>query len=196
MYPQIHQQMNSNNLALPPVRELAQLEHLYLRDDAIEFGFDRHSFEALSWFVELIEPSMSNGCLTSLAVTFCRDTQTLLDKFLNKAAIRTLSCFDFIDQASGVTCGDTFANWVRGFPNLTTVGIFPQKSDSSWMHVSKVLGQESRIETIYTDVLFGQTRDWVLEKAQEKGVKIIEASRIPEPVLQPLDPEAGGGQQV
>lgn len=196
MYPQIHPQMDPNNLTLPPVRELERLEHLYLRDDSIEFGSARHHFGALSWFMELIKPSMSNGCLTSLAVTFAPETQSLLDNYLNKAAVCTLSCFDFLDQASGVTCGDTFATWVRGFTNLTTVGVFPQKSDSAWMHVSKVLGQESRIETIYTNVLFGQARDWVLEKAQEKGVKIIEASRIPEPVLQPLDLEAGGGQEV
>lgn len=196
MYPHAHPQMDPNILALPPARELERLEHLYLRDDGIEFGFARRSFDALSWFMELIKPSMSNGCLTSLAVTFAPETQNHLDKYLNKAAVRTLSCFDFLDQDSGVTCGDKFVTWVQGFTNLTTVGVFPQKSDSSWMHVSKVLGQESRIETIYTDVLFGQTRDWVLEKAQEKGVKIIEASRIPEPVLKPLDPEAGGGQEA
>lgn len=176
-----------NDRILPPVTELEQLEHLYLRDESLQFRPNRENFDALAWFTELIKPSMSNGCLKSLAITFCPDTQLFFDKVLNKGAICTLSCFDFIDQGSGSGCGDTFATWVRGFHNLTTVGVFPQKSESSWMHVSKLLAQESSIETIYTDVLFGQPRDWVLEKAQEKGVKIIEASRIPEPVLQPRD---------
>lgn len=174
--------------SIPPGTELERLEHLYLRDSSIEYNHSDQVFDALSWFIELIKPSMSNGRLKSLAVTFCPYIRFLLDK-VDKTAIHTLSCFDFLDGDSGSTCGDTFANWVRGFPNLTTVGVFPQKSEGCWVHVSKVLARESRIETIYTDVLVGQSRDWVLEKAKEKGVKIIEASRIPEPVLPPLEPE-------
>lgn len=176
-----------NNHVLPPVTELERLEHLYMRDSSPLFARTVHGRGSLAWFMDLIKPSMSNGSLTSLAVTFCPEFQFELDRVLNKAAIHTLSCFDFLDEGPGSQCGDSFVHWIQGFHNLTTVGVFPQRSEGCWMHVSKVLARESRIETIYTDVLTGQPRDWVLAKAQEKGVKIIEASRIPEPVLQPQD---------
>ena len=176
--------------ALPPALELERLEHLYLRDTDLPVVRTVDGLEALAWFMDLIEPSMSNGSLTSLAVTFCPESRFELDRVLNKDAIRTLSCYDFLDEEFASRCGDTFAHWVQGFQNLTTVGVFPQKSDVCWMHVSKVLAKESRIETIYTDILAGQPRDWVLAKAKERGVKIIETSRIPEPVLQPLDSES------
>ncbi|KAI7788125.1 hypothetical protein LA080_012189 [Diaporthe eres] len=176
-----------NNHVLPPVTELERLVHLYMRDSSPLFARTVHGRGSLAWFMDLIKPSMSNGSLTSLAVTFCPEFQFELDRVLNKAAIHTLSCFDFLDEGPGSQCGDSFVHWIQGFHNLTTVGVFPQRSEGCWMHVSKVLARESRIETIYTDVLTGQPRDWVLAKAQEKGVKIIEASRIPEPVLQPRD---------
>lgn len=179
----------NNNVTLPPVSELARLEHLYLRDTDHLFAHGVHDVEALGWFMDLIEPSMSNGTLTSLAVTFCPEVRFELDRVLNKDAIRTLSCYDFIDEEYASYCGDTFADWVQGFHNVTTLGVFPQKSDSCWMHVSKVLKKESSIETIYTDILVGQPRDWVLAKAKEKGVTIIETSHVPEPVLQPLKTE-------
>lgn len=173
----------------PPVMELEQLEHLYLRDRDFSFGPHVRTVESLAWFMDLIKPSMSSGCLTSLAVTLCPEFLYELDQVLNKDAIRTLSCFDFLEQGGpGSPCGDAFAHWVRQFHNLTTLGVYPQKSEGCWMHVSRVLAQESRIETIYTDILTGQARDWVLADAQAKGVKIIEASRIPEPELQPIEP--------
>ncbi|KAK7709443.1 hypothetical protein SLS64_006359 [Diaporthe eres] len=176
-----------NKRVLPPVTELERMEHLYMRDPSLPFARTVDGLESLAWFMDLIKPSMSNGSLTSLAVTFCPEFRFELDRVLNKDAIHTLSCFDFLDEGPGSQCGDSFVHWVQGFHNLTTVGVFPQRSEGCWMHVSKVLAKESRIETIYTDVLSGQPRDWVLAKAQEKGVKIIEASRIPEPVLQPRD---------
>lgn len=176
-----------NKRVLPPLTELERLEHLYMRDPSLLFARTVDGLESLAWFMDLIKPSMSNGSLTSLAVTFCPEFRFELDRVLNKDAIRTLSCFDFLDEGSGSQCGEAFVHWVQGFHNLTTVGVFPQRSEGCWMHVSKVLAKESRIETIYTDVLTGQARDWVLAKAQEKGVKIIEASRIPEPVLLPRD---------
>lgn len=182
MYPYL----SSKGCLLPPVTELERLEHLCLRDTDLLFARTVGSLEILAWFMDLVEPSMSNGSLTSLAVTFCPELRFELDRVLNKDAILTLSCFDFLDAGPGSQCGDDFAHWVQGFHNITTVGVFPQKSEGSWMHVSKVLARESRIETIYTDVLKGQPRDWVLAKAQEKGVKIVEASCIPEPVLQPF----------
>lgn len=176
-----------NNRVLPPVTKLERLEHLYLRDPSLQFAHTVNGLESLTWFMDLIEPSMSNGSLTSLAVTFCPQFQVELDRVLSKDAVRTLSCFDFREEGRGSQCGDSFANWVQGFHNLTTVGVFPDHSEGCWMHVSKVLAKESRIETIYTDILTGQARDWVLAKAQEKGVRIIEANRIPEPVLQSRD---------
>lgn len=181
--------LSLNGPLLPPVTELERLEHLCLRDSGLLFARTVSGLEVLAWFMDLIEPSMSNGSLTSLAVTFCPELRFELDRVLNKDAILTLSCFDFLDAGLGPHCGDDFAHWVQSFHNLTTVGVFPQKSEGSWMHVSKVLARESRIETIYTDVLKGQPRDWVLAKAREKGVKIVEASCIPEAVLQPLVPK-------
>lgn len=172
-----------NNRVLPPVTELGRLGHLYMRDPSLLFARTVNGLDSLDWFMDLIKPSMSNGSLTSLAMTFCPEFQFQLDRVLNKDAIRTLSCFDFLDERPGSQCGEAFVHWVQGFHNLTTVGVFPQKSEGCWMHVSKVLAMESRIETIYTDVLTGQARDWVLAKAQEKGVRIIEASRIPEPAI-------------
>lgn len=172
----------------PPVMELERLEHLYLRDTGFLFAPNDDVLDSLAWFMDLIQPSISSGSLTSLAVTFCPEFRDELDRVLNKDAIRTLSCFDFLEEGPGSHSGDAFAHWVRGFHNLTTVGVYPQKSEGCWMHVSRVLAQESRIETIYTDVLTGQARDWVLAEAQVKGVKIIEASRIPEPTLQPIEP--------
>lgn len=174
---------------LPPVTELERLEHLCLRDSGLLFARTVSGLEVLAWFMDLIGPSMSNGFLTSLAVTFCPELRFELDRVLNKDAILTLSCFDFLDAGPWPECGDDFAHWVQGFHNLTTLGVFPQKSECAWMHIAQVLAKESRIETIYTDVLKGQPRDWVLAKAREKGVKIVEASCIPEPVLQPLVPE-------
>jgi hypothetical protein len=182
MYPHLP----PNSQTPQPVTELERLEHLYLRDARrFESLHDPDDLWILLWFTELIKPSMSNGSLTSLAITFSPDMQFYFDKVLNKAAIRTLSCFDFIDEVYGSLCGNNFATWVRGFPNLNTLGVFPQKTENCWMHVIKVLSTESRIETIYTDVLTGVRRDEALKKAEEKGIKIIEASRIPEPVLQP-----------
>lgn len=173
---------------LPPTTELERLEHLYWRDTGpSSYRGSPDNLALLTWFTELIKPSMSNGTLTSLAITFSPDTQFAFDKVLDKSGIRTLSCFDFIDEEYDSRCGNKFATWVRGFTNLTTLGVFPQRTDHCWMHVMKVLLTESRIETIYTNALTGVWRDEALRKADERGIKIIEASRIPEPVLQPSD---------
>ncbi|KAI3396568.1 hypothetical protein diail_12017 [Diaporthe ilicicola] len=171
-----------------PMVELERLEHLSLRDNCYSFG-RASSLENLPWFLEYLKPSMSNGSLTSLAVTFCPETRFELDRVLNKDAIRTLSCFDFNDQSPVSQCGNTLLHWLQGFRNLTTLGVFPERFEGCWMLICKVLGQESSIDTIYTNILSGVWRDLVLEKAEEKGVRIIEADRIPEPILQPLEAE-------
>lgn len=142
------------------------------------------NLQALSWFTELIKPSAISGTLTSLAITFNPEMQLAFDNILDKQALRTLSCFDFIDEerfSSDASCGNTFANWVRGFTNLTALGIFPQRTEICAMHVMKVLAYETRIKLIYTDVLTGVWRDQVLQKAEEMDIWVIESlSRIPE----------------
>lgn len=184
-----HPLITPDSHVLPPVTELEGLEHLYWRDTGPpSYRGSPDNLTLLTWFTDLIKPSMSNGTLTSLAITFSPDTQFAFDRVLDKSAIRTLSCFDFIDEEYDSRCGNKFATWVRGFTNLTTLGVFPQRTENCWMHVVKVLSTESRIETIYTNALTGIWRDEALKKAHEKGIKIIEASRIPEPVLQPSDP--------
>lgn len=180
----VYPQLPPNNLALPPVMELEHLEHLYLRMPANPGHEAVGNLAALSWFTELIKPSMTNGTLTSLALSFNADVQLAFDNVLNKTAIHTLSCFDFIDEenlGAVPSCGNTFVTWVRGFTNLTAIGIFPQRTESCGMHVMKVLANESRIRLIYTDVLTGVVRDQALKKAKERGIKVIEwLSRIPE----------------
>ncbi|KAJ0120076.1 hypothetical protein J7T55_000929 [Diaporthe amygdali] len=173
----------------PPLTELERLEHLCVKD--LGALYDRHiNFDHLSWFLEFIKPSMTNGSLASLAITFCPETRFMFDKVLNKKAIHTLSCFSFTEQSTVVSqCGDTFVHWLEGFPYLTTLGVFPQKFEGCWMLLSKVLAKDTRIKTIYTNILTGVWRDWILDRAREKSVKIIEADSIPEPVLQPLESE-------
>jgi hypothetical protein len=170
----------------PPATALERLEHLHLRDTDIGWHGAISNLAALAWFMQLIQPSLSNGSLTSLHITLNRHMERAFDGVLKKSAIRTLSCFDFLDEEFDSSSGNLFATWVRGFPNLTTLGVFPQKTPNCWMHVVKAMSMESKIETIYTDVLTGVWRDETLKKAEEKGIKIIEASRIPEPALQHL----------
>ncbi|KAG8158446.1 hypothetical protein KVR01_011568 [Diaporthe batatas] len=174
-----------NTKALPPVMELPRLEHLCLRLPESPPNEAIANLAALSWFLELMKPSMTNGTLKSLAISFNSQTQHLFDSVLNKHAIRTLSCMDFIDEEwlSGPepSCGDRFCTWVQTFPNLTALGVFPQRTMTCGMHVLKVLHNESMIKLIYTNVLAGTMRDHVLAKAKERGITVIEhLDRIPE----------------
>jgi hypothetical protein len=166
------------------VMELERLEHLYLRMSVSPAHETVANLAALSWFTELIKPSMTNGTFTSLAISFNAEMQLAFDNVLNKPALHTLSCFDFIDEerlSTESSCGNTFVTWVQGFTNLTVLGIFPQRTENCAMHVMKVLMNETRIKLIYTDVLTGVFRDEVLQKAKEKGIKVIEfLRRIPE----------------
>lgn len=176
---------------LPPVMQLGQLEHLCLLGGDVYSSRSHDSPMSLAWFLEHIEPSLSNGTLTSLAISFDLDIRDALDRALNKEAIRTLGFFGFFNSDLISISSDIIANWVAGFPNLTTLGMFPQKFEGCWMIISKVLAMENMIDTIYTNILTGVWRDWVLEKAEAKGVRIIHADRIPEPVLKPLQEEPG-----
>ncbi|KAF3761074.1 hypothetical protein M406DRAFT_73518 [Cryphonectria parasitica EP155] len=140
--------------------------------------------------LERIKPSCDNGTLHSLHITFNKQSRNVLDKIINKDAIRTLSCYDIlmpsIRDDGGGSRGDMqiFVDWVIGFRNLTTIGVFPQKTDEAWFVVAKLITERPDIKTIYTDVLHGINRDMILEHAARKGIEIIHASRVPEPALQ------------
>lgn len=148
--------------------------------------------EALSWLLGLLAPSVSNGTLTSLDIPFDNDIRDEFDQVLDKQSICSLNCNALPPppsfQPSGLlspTC-DALLTWLEGFPNLATVGLFPNDREACAMMVAKLLSKESNIRTIYTNELVGVYWDDALGKAEKVGVRIIRADRVPEPVLKPL----------
>lgn len=142
----------------------------------------------------VIKPSCKNGTLWSLDIDF---NPRQWDDVLDKPAIRTLSC-NHIRSPSihpGGSAGDTdaFLDWLDGFPNVTTLGIFPERgAENAWLTVAKTVRKlderTSLVKTIYTNALRGVYMDEVLAEAARKGIQIIHADRVPEPELRPLSP--------
>lgn len=170
-----------------------RLEHLQLSEYMFyQSGSRPHRRigDALSWFVKLISKSCSSGTLRSLDIPFERDVQNALDQVLVKDDIRTLSCnaFDVHLNALGLLSREHEAvlAWLDTFPNLTTVGVFPENLEVGRMMIARLLAKASQIETIYTDALTGSYWDDALEMAAEKGIRIIHAKRVPGPELKPL----------
>lgn len=163
-----------------------ELEHFLSHEGPV---YHEISFPDCIDLVRVIEPSLKNGTLHSLDIFFDPD---LYDPVIQdyKANIHMLSCSD-IAMPSIIEGGprgqvDDFLDWIDGFPNLTTLGVYPHKTEDAWMVVAKVvnrLGDGSRLRRIYTNVLVGAYRDQVLGCAAKKGVEIIHADRMPEPVL-------------
>ncbi|ROV98631.1 hypothetical protein VSDG_04241 [Cytospora chrysosperma] len=172
-----------------------QLEHLRLTDSQFSHENDRLRgtfIEALSWLLGLLAPSISNGTLTSLDIPFDNDIRAELDQVLDKQSISSLN-FNALPpppsfQMSGLLSpiGDALLTWLESFPNLETVGLFPNDREACAMMVAKILSKESNIRTIYTNELVGVYYDDALAKAEKIGVRIIRADRVPEPVLKPL----------
>ncbi|KAK7737908.1 hypothetical protein SLS53_006286 [Cytospora paraplurivora] len=170
-----------------------RLEHLRLS----EYTFyqsgsrpHREMSDALPQLVKLISKSCSSGKLRSLDIPFERDVQRTLDEVLVKGNIRTLSCnaFDGHLNTLGLLSREHEAvlAWLDTFPNLTTVGVFPDDTQVGKMMTARLLAKESKIDTIYTDALTGTYWDDALEVATKKGIRMIHAKRVPEPELEPL----------
>lgn len=169
-------------------RKLGRLEHFCCLTDSFR---PKPSWMPDGIDFSAIQPSCESGTLRSLHISFSVETQLELDKFLDKQAIETLSCHDILMPSildGGGHRGHVaeFLEWVDEFPNLSTIGVFPQKTENAWMTVGKVLRRRPDIKTLYTDALHGVHRDEVLEYAAKNDVTIIHASRVPEPDLLPL----------
>lgn len=139
--------------------------------------------------MRIIKPSCVNGTLRSLEIDF----EPRLCEDVDKTIIHSLGCYNMIPPSihPGGHPGhlDEFLSWLDGFPNVNTLGIFPEGGDTAWVMVAKVvhkLDEKSLVKTIYTNVLYGVYRDQILEEAAKKGIQVIYADRIPEPKLQPL----------
>lgn len=167
---------------------LDKLEHLHCT--SVRSKARRYTQHMLMECMDPIDASSANGTLRSLEIDFRPE---VYDGHINKNIIRTLSCHGILaasvheDGHAGQT--QEFLDWIDGFPNLTTVGIFPQKAERAWMVVAKLLRKlddTSLIKTIYTDALYGVYRDQIIEEAAQKGIQIIHATRVPEPPLSPL----------
>lgn len=144
---------------------------------------DNPTFEELNF----LKASCAKGSLQALDIyvgpyngsALCE----YLDKFLNKNDIHTLSCHDFrwsggAGSLSSFT-GDPFLEWLDGFPNLTTVGAYPDHFENCAVVIAKLLKKDTKIKTVYTDCLRGSFRDEVLKLAEAKGVKVIHAPSVP-----------------
>ncbi|ROW13389.1 hypothetical protein VPNG_05433 [Cytospora leucostoma] len=170
-----------------------RLEHLRLSEYLLCQSGSRHDREmsdALAWLVQLISKSCSSGTLRSLDIPFESNVQGALDQVLVKDDIRTLSCnaFDGHLNTLGLLGREDEAvlAWLDTFPNLTTVGVFPEDTEVGKLMIARLLAKGSMINTIYTNVLTGRYRDDALEMAAKKGIRLIHANRVPEPELEPL----------
>ncbi|KAJ4396010.1 hypothetical protein N0V93_000226 [Gnomoniopsis smithogilvyi] len=142
----------------------------------------------------ILRPSIENNTLQSLDLTFCNEVKAAVDALLTerpeenrKQAIHTLSCHG-LDMPSivtgfGGTC-DEFLDWVDTFPNLTTVGAYPQKSENAYKLILWLMKKRPDVKTIYTNILKGAERDMVLAEAKKRRITVIHADRVPEPLLE------------
>lgn len=143
-------------------------------------------------YFALLRPSIENGTLRSLDLTFDSYMKAAIDQLFEesqKDTICTLSCHEVampsIVTGYGGTCNE-FLDWIDTFPNLRTVGAFPQKTENAHMLISSLMDKRPNIKTIYTNVLKGADRDKILARADKKHITIIHADRVPEPLLEPL----------
>lgn len=145
--------------------------------------------------ISVLRPSIENRTLRCLDLTFMSEVKVAIDALFTseqegvnkKEAIQILSCHDVTMPSIITGFGgnyDEFLDWVETFPNLTTVGAFPQKSENAHMLILWLMKKRPDIETIYTNVLKGAERDMVLDEARKRGIAIIHADRVPAPVLE------------
>lgn len=139
----------------------------------------------------LIQPSSVSRTLRSLEL----DWGSPMDEdALDKTVIHVLGCYNMAppsihpDGHPGAV--DDFLDWLDGFSNITTLGIFPLPAPKAWVMVAKFVrkldDKSSLVKTIYTNALYGVYRDTVIAEAAKKGIAIIDADRMPEPKFQPL----------
>lgn len=178
---------------VPVAVPLEQLEHLRLSDYEFPLaGSAEYTTTCIiyDWFTAKLARSVSNGKLWSLDIPFDDIVQSAFDRVLDKNDIRSLSCNALschVDQLGLLSReGEQLVTWLDGFPNLTTVGVFPDNPSVGKTMVAKLLSRkDSKIDTIYTNTLSGVYRDEALKVAAEKGIRVVHAVRVPEPKLEP-----------
>lgn len=181
-----------------PIATLNQLEHFRFVGGFVGgFYIPRIPIEISSLILHMLKPKVPDAkarTLRSLDIDFVPDLG--YDTYIDKKTIESLSCNDIknpsIHPGGSPGNADVFLEWLDGFPNLTTLGIFPEMAEHAWMIVAKAirrLDEKSRVERIYTNVLKGVYRDEIIELAGKKGIQIIHADRVPPPELSPLPHE-------
>lgn len=163
-----------------------KLEHFRYSSSSLS----THSANATKTSImRILKPSCVNGTLRSLQLDF----EPHLCEDVDKTIIHSLGCYHMMPPSihPGGHPGhlDDFLSWLDGFPNVNTLGIFPDGGDTAWVMVAKVVrkfDKNSLVKTIYTNALYGVYRDQILKEAAKKGIQIVYADRIPEPKLQPL----------
>lgn len=169
--------------------------YLHLVDDDLNLVDPLDPLQAVHSLLGILRPSVANGTLRSLDLTLSNEVKAAVDALFTpkledngKSAIRILSCdgllMPSIVTGFGGNC-DEFLDWVDTFPNLTTVGAYPQKSDNAYMLILWLMRKRPDIKTIYTNVLKGAERDMVLSEAKKRHITVIHADRVPEPLLGP-----------
>lgn len=164
------------------------------------FDDDMHMVDAQSPpyevrpLLSILRPSIENRTLRYLDLTFMNEVKVAIDALFTseqeeankKNAIQTLSCHDVTMPSINTGFGGNyseFLDWVETFPNLTTVGAYPQKSENAHMLILWLMKKRPDIKTIYTNVLRGAERDMVLDEARKRRIAIVHADRVPAPVL-------------
>lgn len=165
------------------------------------FDDDMHMVDAQSSpyevqpLLEILRPSIESRTLRYLDLTFMNEVKNAIDALFTseqeeanqKEAIKILSCHDVTMPSVNTGFGgnyNEFLDWVETFPNLMTVGAYPQKSENAHMLILWLMKKRPDIKTIYTNVLRGAERDMVLDEARKRGIAIVHADRVPAPVLE------------
>lgn len=174
-----------------------EIHNVYIQildDDMNMLGAQRSPYEVHS-LLAILRPSIENRSLRYLDLTFMTEVKVAIDALFTsereegnrKEALQILSCHDItmpsINTGFGGNYND-FLDWVETFPNLTTVGAYPEKSENAHMLILWLIKKRPDIKTIYTNVLRGAERDMVLAEAKKRGITIVHADRVPAPDLE------------
>ncbi|CAN8106494.1 unnamed protein product [Discula destructiva] len=137
-----------------------------------------------------LRQSIVTGSLRSLDISYIDELRGHLDEAFenHKGVLHTLSCNTLTMHSTITHNGGNWENcvaWMATFPNLKVVGLYLATGhEGVWMAVPGFMEIRPDVKTIYTNTLKGAIRDEVLALAKKKGVTIVEAARVPEPILQ------------